>query len=109
MPRAKLPKDAIGGGKPGPGRPKGSKSGPCITTRLKNRLLKNPQQANALVSALINGAIEGDAQFMKMVLDRVDGPVKEQIEHGGGMKINVVFGDDPQMPAFDQADGDDDE
>lgn len=55
---------------PGPGRPPGSIS---LASILKKRLAENPHEAEGVVAALIKHAIEGNAQMMKMVLDRVDG------------------------------------
>ena len=62
------------------GRPKGSIN---LTSRLKKQLRENPEQANAIIANLIALASDGDFRALnaiKVILDRVDGPVKQKVE-----------------------------
>ena len=63
-------------GNPG-GRPKGT----SITARLRKLVEKNEGEvADALCKAIVKAGLKGDYRFVKEILDRLDGPVKQQIE-----------------------------
>lgn len=79
-------------GNPG-GRPKGSVS---ITRHIREALERqDEEEARLLADAIIKQAKEGNSAALKTVMDRIDGPVKEETEHSGGITIKVEFGDDP--------------
>ncbi|MCH7793171.1 MAG: hypothetical protein IID31_12940 [Planctomycetes bacterium] len=62
-------------GNPG-GRPKG-----ILTDRLRVLVEKDDGQlADDLVSAATKAALKGDFRFWEMIMDRVDGPLKQRIE-----------------------------
>ena len=58
------------------GRPPGSIS---LVSALKKHLKENPDEVKQIVLATIRDAKEGDAQARKLVWDRIDGPVAQQI------------------------------
>lgn len=63
-------------GNPG-GRPKGT----SITARLRKLVEQNEGEvAEALCKAIVKAGLKGDYRFVKEILDRLDGPVKQQIE-----------------------------
>lgn len=63
------------------GRPKGSVS---ITKHLIAALeAQDEQQAKMLAQAIIIHAAKGNGAALKCVMDRIDGPVKEQLELTG--------------------------
>lgn len=72
--------------KPGhkpPGRPKGSVS---IVTALKKRLAEEGQ-LDSVVDSVMEQARLGNAQVLKMLLDRVDGPVMEIIDQTTRVRV----------------------
>jgi hypothetical protein len=76
----------------GPGRPKGSVS---LVAKLKAKLDEDPSRAEALMESLMRMAEGGDVQAMKIVLDRVDGPVATKIEGGDrAVQIEVTYVED---------------
>lgn len=84
------------------GRPKGSVS---LVAQLKKRLEEHPEEVESIINTAIEGAKAGDAKLLSIVLDRVDGPVKQEIEHSGMLSIADILmserkgepldGDDP--------------
>lgn len=70
------------------GRPKGSVS---LVARLKQHLEENPEDVREIVDTAIAGAKAGDQKLLAILLDRVDGPVKQQIEHSGALDISSAF------------------
>ena len=83
-------------GNPG-GRPKGS----GVTDRLRTILSQGDNGkdvAEALVQAALKAAKNGDFRFWKEIVDRVDGPVKQQIEAS-----LVMFAKAIDRSAFDGA------
>ncbi len=71
----------VPGSSPNPsGRPAGSIS---LETRLKKRLRENPKQAEKIIDTLIAKSTGKDADpaFLKIVLDRHDGPVRRVTEN----------------------------
>jgi hypothetical protein len=77
---------------PGPGRPKGSVS---LVAKLKAKLEEDPSRADALMESLMLMAEGGDVQAMKVLLDRVDGPVATRIEGGDrAVQIEVTYVED---------------
>ncbi len=74
-----------------PGRPKGSLS---LTEILRRELNKNgKEKAGKLVDAWIMQAIEGNGPISKIIIDRVDGVIKEELELSGGLTVKVEYGD----------------
>lgn len=69
-------------GNPG-GRPKGSVN---ITRHIREALERaDEKRSRELADRLIQLASEGNAAAIKQVMDRIDGPVKEQVEHSGSI------------------------
>ncbi len=69
--------------KPGQsGNPSGLPKGTTrITDRLRRLVEKNDGEvAEALCKAIVKAGLKGDHRFVKEILDRLDGPVKQQIE-----------------------------
>jgi len=85
----------------GPGRPKGSVS---LKTLLKQALEKTSlgdqpcpngrNVAETFVEAVLIHAVAGNPSYMKEVWERVEGKVKETVEHDGEIKIRVEYADD---------------
>jgi len=73
----------------GPGRPKGSVS---VTHFIKELLKANDyEQAKKLAQATIINAAKGNGVALRQILDRIDGPVKEQVDvTSGGEKLIVT-------------------
>ena len=74
-------------GNPGPGRPKGSVS---IVTAIKQRLKDKPEELDDIINGFFSKAKEGDVAAMKVILDRIDGPVKQEVENSGDVTIRVI-------------------
>lgn len=73
--------------KGGGGRPKGSVS---IVSALKKELAKGAT-ASEVAKAIIEQAKSGNGVAIKAVLDRIDGPVKNEID--ADMRVVVEFAD----------------
>lgn len=73
------------GNKGGPGRPKGSK-GFSIKAALDRAIEESYRDEDgrsildALARTAIKAAADGDFRFWKELIDRLDGPIKQQIE-----------------------------
>ena len=68
----------IQGALPGPGRPKGSIS---LVEHLKRHLRENEgKNAKEIVEATYRLALDGHPQALKLVWDRIDGPVVQQVD-----------------------------
>jgi hypothetical protein len=77
------------GCQPGPGRPKGT----SLTTKLRDMLEKNEldgkpiandrQVADLLVEVIVNAALKGDFRFVDLVINRVDGKLRDEVESNG--------------------------
>jgi hypothetical protein len=81
------------------GRPKGSVS---VVKYIKQLLEANEdEQAKKLAQALILQAAKGNGAALKQILDRVDGPVKQEMEVTGSMGVEIAF-----QSAVDKAYGD---
>jgi hypothetical protein len=64
-----------------------------LTEEIRKALEANENaQALKLAQAIILQAAKGNGTAMRIVMDRIDGPIKEQIENSG--TIRVIFGDD---------------
>jgi hypothetical protein len=70
------------------GRPKGSVS---LTTLLRNRLAKNPHEAEEIVNALIALCKGKELGALKEAFDRIDGKPTETQKIEGEMPIKLVF------------------
>ncbi len=69
------------GSSPNPsGRPIGAIS---LESRLRRKLRENPQHADEIINTLISKSTGEDANpaFMRIVLDRNDGPMKQVVEN----------------------------
>ena len=67
--------------KPGQsGNPLGKKKGKASITHAILRRIEARQLAEKLADALLDQALEGNSASMKMVLDRVDGAVKQEAD-----------------------------
>lgn len=73
------------GNQGGPGRPKGS-TGFSIKAALDRAIAESIREEDgrsildALARTAIKAAAEGDFRFWKELIDRLDGPIKQQIE-----------------------------
>lgn len=65
-------------GNPG-GQPKGT---PSLVREIKRQLKANPKRAEELANAAIQHAIDGNAQFMKLIIDRLDGATVQRLAVG---------------------------
>ena len=73
--------------------PNGRPKGPSLTTRLRELLEKNTingkpiedgqQVADLLASVIINMALKGDFRFVDLVINRVDGKVRDEVTVNG--------------------------
>lgn len=70
------------------GRPKGSVS---IVEKLRRHLEENPKDVADIVATAIDGAKAGDQKLLSIILDRIDGPVKQHIEHSGALDVTSAF------------------
>jgi len=90
----------------GPGRPKGSK-GFSIKAALDRAIEESFREddgrsiLDALARTAIKAAAEGDFRFWKELIDRLDGPVKQQIEQDQTVWIERVS---RQLKESDDAD-----
>lgn len=80
------------------GNPKGKSKGTVSLTAELRRQLSEGQTAEQIVRSLILNAAKGNGAAMKIVWDRIDGPVKEETEHSGGMTIRIVDDTDDKRP-----------
>lgn len=72
----------------GRGRPKGSVS---IVTHIRRLLSeKNELEAKKLGKAMIRLAKKGNQAAIKTVVDRIDGPLPDQVEFKGNVIVEVV-------------------
>ena len=67
----------------GPGRPKGS-TGPSLKAALIRAIENAPEKdgrtiLDGLATVWLRQAMAGDVRFLAMILDRLDGPVKQEI------------------------------
>ncbi len=72
----------------GGGRPKGSLS---IIGGIKKKLEEHPEMYEALIMGVLAQAADGNAQALRQIMDRLDGPIKEQIDTN--QTVRVVFGE----------------
>lgn len=60
----------------------------------------NSTYGEAIAARMVLAAIEGDYQTLKVLLDRIEGPVKQEFEHsGGGLRVVIQGDDDPEPEA----------
>src|SRR3989304_2216186 len=65
----------------------------CLTDWVKAELNRKPDNlANVckIAERLVKMAIEGDAQAIKLIWDRVEGPVTNKIEHSGELRQTLL-------------------
>lgn len=75
----------------GDGRRRGvAPGGFALTSRLRRRLQQHPEEAEAIVQALVAMGMAKDIAAIKETFDRVDGKVKGETELSGGITINLV-------------------
>lgn len=82
------------GTKGGPGRPKGKK-GFSIKTALEKAIAKTETEdgrsvLDALAVTALKAAQQGDFRFWKELIDRFDGPIRQQIEQDQTVWIERV-------------------
>lgn len=58
------------------GRPKGTFS---LTTELKKQLAENPSAKEAIIERVLDMAVDGDLDAVKMVWERTDGRPKQEV------------------------------
>lgn len=75
------------------GMPKGARS---VTDRLRKIVMEDDDGtiAEAIALAIAEAAKKGDHKFVTTVLDRLDGPVKQQIEATVGSTVKYIHADD---------------
>lgn len=84
------------------GNSKGRTPGISVLQQIKKIINESTTQgenrdiAKALAQACIKHALEGDFRFMKEIMDRLDGPIKNDITIGG-QSVTVKF-DDMETP-----------
>ena len=78
--------------KPGQsGNPKGRPKGTGLTDRLRKILERDDgRAAQALVEVAVREALKGDFRFWDRIYDRMDGPVKQQIEASMVMAAKAI-------------------
>ena len=92
------------GNKGGPGRAIGSKF-PSLKSALLRAIdeTKNEETGRDIVDALAQTALqlarEGDFRFWKEIIDRLDGPIKQQIEQDSTVFIDRVSRKLPEQEA----------
>jgi len=59
------------------GRPKGTI---CLTNRIRGKLRRNPEMANAVCQSVIDSAIDGDMRAAQLLMDRVDGLLTKKVQ-----------------------------
>jgi hypothetical protein len=84
----------VPGNKPGPGRKKGS-TGFSLKRALERAIEKTETEdgrsvLDALAVAAIKAAQQGDFRFWKEIIDRFDGPIRQQIEQDQTVWIERV-------------------
>jgi hypothetical protein len=89
--------------KPGQsGNPKGRPKGASVVEPLLRKLSLDPNEygeglsARELAAKLYEKALEGDMKALSIVLDRVDGPVQQHLEHSGGLTQVILRGGEAQ-------------
>ena len=82
--------------KPGQsGNPLGRPKGTGLTDRLRTILARDDgRAAQALVEVAVREALKGDFRFWDRIYDRMDGPVKQQIEASLVMFAKAINRDD---------------
>ena len=89
------------GNRGGPGRPKGSR-GPSIKAALERAIEESIREedgrsiVDALARTAIKAAAEGDFRFWKEIIDRFDGPIRQEIEQDQVIRIERVSSPKPQ-------------
>ena len=92
------------GTKPGPGRPAGIHT-PSLMAALRRRFQESEGDdgrsiADDIARDMVQRALNGDAKILAMIWDRLEGPVKQQIEQDQIIKIE-------RLPSRGQATDDD--
>ena len=99
--RADSRRDAKGRWKPGcTGNPGGGPRGPSLTMvlrRLAHEIVDfegmgKVERAEALAAVIWSKALSGDRYFVAMLLDRVDGPVKQVVENAQSISADDLKG-----------------
>ena len=72
----------------GPGRPPTRR----ITDRLRERL-DDPAEIDAVIDAWLDAAKSGDLVAIREMLNRIEGKVKDQVEHEGTVTVRVEYAD----------------
>lgn len=62
---------------------------PSLVQALSRFYAEKPERLEDIVTAIDTGAKQGDVQLIKIVLDRLDGPVKQDvsIDHSGAVAV----------------------
>lgn len=98
--RTDEPRDNRGRFKPGhSGNPGGRPKGTSITAALRE--LIDEAGPDSVAGPLLEAAQAGDIKAIKVVLERTEGRVTEQLEHAGQITVRVEYADDldPAAPA----------
>ena len=75
------------------GRPRGITS---ITGRLREIVEQDDGKAGkALAKAALRAALEGDYRFWKEIVDRLDGPIRQEVESAMDGRIEIIHVKDP--------------
>ena len=74
-------------GDPSP-NPKGRPKGTSISTRLRELVEGDEGKvADAIAKACIKAALRGDHRFVKEIMDRLEGKVKDKVEVDGDIRV----------------------
>lgn len=90
------------GNRGGPGRPKGSR-GPSIKAALDRAIEESVREEDgrsildALARTAIKAAADGDFRFWKEIIDRFDGPIRQEIDQDQTIRIERVARPNPSL------------
>lgn len=79
-------RDELGRWRPGvSGNPAGKPPGSGILPAIRAGL--TPERAKAIADRAIALAEDGDPKLLALILDRIDGPVTQKVEHSGALTL----------------------
>lgn len=64
---------------------------PSLVRLLRKRLIKHPEDAEAIVNALVRLGKAGDMRAIEHLFDRIDGKMVERHEIAGEMPVRIQF------------------
>lgn len=79
------------------GNPGGRPRGKSVTAALRE--LIDAQGPESVAGPLLKAAQTGDLKAIRIVLERTEGKVPDQVEHEGTLTVRVEYADGPPGPA----------